>query len=73
LKLSEPLLHEGYMIWLNNYYTSSSMAKFLKSYNTKCAEATKINRKNVPKEVKEKATEGKVNVQHNGPVAFSHE
>jgi hypothetical protein len=46
------------------------MAKFLKSYNTNCAEATKINRKNVPKEVNEKTSEGKVNVQHTGSVCI---
>jgi hypothetical protein len=49
------------MIWLNNYYIPPGMAKFLKSDNTTCTEATKINRRNLPKEVKEKATEGEVN------------
>jgi hypothetical protein len=58
------------MIWLNNYYISPGTAKFLKSYNTNCAEATKINRKNLSKEIKENATEGEVNLQHNGPVCI---
>jgi hypothetical protein len=30
LKLSEPLLHKGYTLWFDNYYTSLDVVTFLK-------------------------------------------
>ena len=30
LKLSEPLLQKGYTLWMENYYNSPALARFLK-------------------------------------------
>jgi hypothetical protein len=31
LKLSQPLLHIHYTLWMDNYYNSQALAKFLKA------------------------------------------
>jgi hypothetical protein len=36
IKLSEPLLHKGYILWIDNYYNSPALVKFLKSCNPLC-------------------------------------
>jgi hypothetical protein len=57
LKLSEPLLHNGYALWLDNYYTSPDQVKFLNPCNMDRMGTMKISRI-VPKKVKEKTTKG---------------
>jgi hypothetical protein len=59
LKLSKSLLHNSYILWLDNCYTSPDLVKFLKSCNMDCMGTMKINRKNMCKKVKEKTTNGR--------------
>jgi hypothetical protein len=69
LKLSEPLLHKGYTLWMDNYYNSPALAKFLKSCNTDCVETVRVNRKVMPKKLQEsKLQKGEAIAQHSGPV-----
>jgi hypothetical protein len=69
LHLIEPLLHKGYTVWLDNFYNSPALARLLKSKATDCVGTLKINRKGVPKAVKDaKIKKGEVIGQHSGPV-----
>jgi hypothetical protein len=53
LKLTEPLLKQGWTVWMDNFYNSPSLAKTLKIiHKTDCAGTLKLNRKNVPIKVK---------------------
>jgi hypothetical protein len=58
LKLSEPLLHNSYTLWLGNYYTSPNFQKFLNPCNMDRMGTMKIYKKNVPKKEREKMTRG---------------
>jgi hypothetical protein len=51
LKLSEPLLHNGYTLWLDNFYTSPDPVKFLNPCNMDRMGTMKICKKNMPKKV----------------------
>jgi phage gp46-like protein len=54
LKLVEPLLKEGRTVWMDNFYNSPCLAKILKIvHKTDCVGTLKLNRKNVPKNVKD--------------------
>ena len=47
LQLSEHLFHKDYTLWLDNYYNSEAMVKFLKSCNRDFVGTVKANRKAV--------------------------
>jgi hypothetical protein len=69
LHLIEPLLHKGYTVWLDNLYNSPALARLLKSKGTDYVSTLRINRKGVPKVIKDaKIKKGKVIAQHSGPV-----
>jgi len=53
LQLSEHLLHKDYTWWVDNYYNSEGMAKFLKSCTRGCVGTVKANRKAVAKNLQE--------------------
>jgi hypothetical protein len=44
LKLSGPLLQKGHTLWMDNYYNSPYMAKFLKSCNINYMGTLKLSR-----------------------------
>jgi len=70
LKLLEPLLHKGYTVWMDNFYNSPALARTLKAVGTDCVGTLKLNRKGVPKKVKEtKLKKGELIGQHAGPVS----
>jgi predicted O-methyltransferase YrrM len=53
LKLVEPLLKQGRTVWMDNIYSSPSLARTLKiTQNTDCVGTLKLNHKNVPPKVK---------------------
>jgi hypothetical protein len=55
---------------MDNFYNSPALAKTLKSMGTDCVGTLKLNRKNVPKKVKEtKLKKGELIGQHDGPVS----
>ena len=55
LKLLEHLLGRGHTLWMDNFYNSPELARQLKTQrSTDCVGTLKLNRKNVPKEVKDK-------------------
>jgi hypothetical protein len=54
LKLLKPLLCHGHTLWKDNFYNSPELARQLKiQHSTDCVGTLKLNRKNVPKKVKE--------------------
>jgi hypothetical protein len=54
LKLAEPHLKQGRTVWMDNFYNSPCLAKILKIvHKTDCVGTLKLNRKNVPKKVKD--------------------
>ena len=66
LQISEH--HKVYTLWVDNYYNSAVMAKFLKSYNRDCAGTVKANRKVMPKKLQEsKLQNGDAAEQQDGP------
>jgi hypothetical protein len=36
LNFSDPILHKGFNLWMDNYYISPALAKFLNLCNTDC-------------------------------------
>jgi hypothetical protein len=69
LHLVEPLLGKGHTVWLDNFYNSPALARLLKDKGTDCVGTLKINRKAVPKKVKDaKLNRGEIIAQHSGPV-----
>jgi hypothetical protein len=52
LKFYELLFHKDYTTWMDNYYNSPGLAKFLNPCNTDSAGTVKINRKNMSKKAK---------------------
>jgi hypothetical protein len=69
LHLVEPLLEKGHTVWLDNFYNSPSLARLLKHKGTDCCGTLKINRKGVPKAIKDaKLNRGEIIAQHSGPV-----
>lgn len=70
LKLIEPLINQGRTVWMDNFYNSPFLARVLKvKYHTDCAGTVKLNRRNIPKLVKDKQLKrGEVIAQHASPV-----
>jgi hypothetical protein len=54
LKLVEPPLKQGLIVWMDNFYKSPCLAKILKTiHKTDCVGTLELNRKNVPKKLKD--------------------
>jgi len=72
LELLEPLFGHGHMLWIDNFFNSPELARKLKiEFSTDCVGTLKLNRKNVPREVKDKKLEkGDIIVKHSGPVTL---
>jgi hypothetical protein len=70
LKLLEPLLGHAHTLWIDKFYNSPELAQQLKiKFSTDCVGTLKLNRKNVPKEVKDKKLKkGEIIARHSGPV-----
>jgi len=70
LELLQPLFGHGYMLWIDNFFNSPELARKLKiEHSTDCVGSLKLNRKNVPKEVKDnKLEKGEIIARHSGPV-----
>ncbi|PSN29180.1 PiggyBac transposable element-derived protein 4 [Blattella germanica] len=65
IKLMEDLLNKGYNLWMDDYYNSPNLAAFLKTRGTHVAGTLRLNRKNVPPEVKcAKLRRGEFIAQH---------
>ena len=58
------------MLWIENFFNSPELARKLKiEHSTDCVCTLKLNRKNVPKEVKNKKLEkGEIIARYSGPV-----
>jgi len=55
LELLEPLFGCGHTLWIDNFFSSPELARKLKiEHSTDCVDTLNLNRKNVPKEVKDK-------------------
>jgi hypothetical protein len=69
LHLIEPLLRKGYTVRLDNFYNSPALARLLKHNATDCVGTQKINRKGVPKAIKDaKLKKREIVAQYSGPV-----
>jgi len=70
LELLEPLFGHGHMLWIDNFFNTPELARKLKiEYSSDCVGTRKLNRKNIPKEVKDKKLEkGEIIARHLGPV-----
>jgi len=70
LELLEPLFGCGHTLWINNFFNSPELARKLKiKQSTDSVGILKLNRKNVPKEVKDKKLEkGEIIARYSGPV-----
>jgi hypothetical protein len=70
VKLVEDLLGRGHTVWMDNFYNSPDLARFLKSKQTDCVGTLRDNRKNVPPAVKNmKLNKGEHFGQQSGDVA----
>jgi hypothetical protein len=68
LKLVQPLLKQGWTVWIDNFYNSPCLARTLKTAQDRLCRYTKTEPKNVPKKVKDmKLKKGGIIVQHCGP------
>ena len=70
LKLLELLFGRGHTLWLDNFFNSPELARKLKiEQSTECVGTLNLNRKNVPKEVKDKKLEkGEIVARPSGKV-----
>ena len=70
LELLEPLFGHGHTLWIDNFFKSPELARKLKiKHSTDCVGTLKLNRKNVPKEVRDKKLEKReIIARHTGPV-----
>ena len=70
LELLEPMFGCGHALWIDNFFSSPELARKLKiEHSTDCVGKLKLNRKNVPKEVKDKKLEkGEIIARYSGPV-----
>jgi len=58
LELLEPLFGHGHTLWIDNFFSCPELARKLKvEHSIDCVGTLKLNRKNVPKEVKDKKFE----------------
>ena len=65
----EPLFGHEHTLLIDNFFNSPELAKLKIEYSTACVGTLKLNRKNVPKEVKDKKLEkGEIIARHSGPV-----
>jgi len=64
------LFGRGHTLWIDNFFSSSELARKLKiEHSTDCVGTLKLNRKNNPKEVKHKKLEKEeIIARHSGPV-----
>jgi len=64
------LVGRGHMLWIDSFFNSPKLARKLKiKDSTDCVGTLKLNRKNVPKEVKEKKLKKEeIRARHSGPV-----
>jgi len=60
----------GHTLWIDSFFNSSKLARKLKiEHSTDCVDTLKLNRKNIPKEVKdEKLEKGEIIARNWGPV-----
>ena len=70
LELLKLLFCHGHMLWIDNFFSSPELARKLKiEHSADCVGTLKLNRKNVPKEVKDKKLEkGEIIPRHSGPL-----
>ena len=70
LKMLEPLLGRGHTLWMDKFYKCPEFARQLKiQHSTDCVGTLKLNRKNIPEEVKDKKLKkGEIIERHSGPV-----
>jgi len=70
LELLEPLFGRGRTLWIENFFSSPELARKLKiKHSTDCVGTLKLNRKNIPKEVKDKKLKNReIIARHSGPV-----
>jgi hypothetical protein len=73
LKLVQPLLKEGWTVWMDNFYNSPALARTLKmTYKTDCSGILKLTCKDMPPKVKNaKLKKGENVVQLAGPVSVT--
>jgi len=64
------LFGHGHTLWIDNFFNSPELAWKLKiEHSTDCVRTLKLDRKNVPKEVKDKKMEkGETIARYSGPV-----
>jgi hypothetical protein len=72
LKLVQPLLKQGWTVWMDNFYNSPALARTLKKrHKTDCG-TLKSNHKDVPLKVKNaKLKKGEIVAQHAGLVSVT--
>jgi len=69
LNLSEPLLHRGYTLWMDNYYNFSSSGQVSEIVQHRLRRHCRVSRKGVPKKLQEsKLQKGDAILQHSRPV-----
>jgi len=70
LELLEPSFGCGHTLWIDKFFSSPELARKLKiKHSTDCVGTLKLNRKNVPKEVKDmKLEKGEIIARHSGPI-----
>jgi hypothetical protein len=65
----EPFMKKGYKLWVDNFYNLPALTQKLKSLNTDCVGTLRLNKKDIPKIVKEKRLKkGELIAQHSGQV-----
>ena len=63
-------MKKGHTLWVDNFYNSPALTQRLKSLNIDCVGTLRLNRKDIPKTVREnKLKKGDVIAQHYGPVS----
>jgi hypothetical protein len=73
LKLVEPLMKQGWIVWMDNFYNSPALVRTLKmTYKTDCVGTLKLNCMDMPPKVKNaKLKKGKIIAQHAGSVSVT--
>ena len=60
----QPYFYKGHVVYIDNWYTSPTLAEFLHDYDTGMCSTVKANRKEMPK-LESKLFRGEVQVSHN--------
>ena len=68
MDLMEPLMDHGYSLFTDNFYTSPDLAVELYSRKTLLTGTTRVNRRHLPKCVKERLQKGQVQAARKGPL-----